>query len=179
MTLWRAFVFGLALACAAPTPAQPRDAMTHFFHAGFGDLKEELELARREGKRGLFLMFAAEDCPPCNAMKKGVFSQAAVQEYFRKHFRVLHVDFNGDDEMADFSGRTMRSKDFARTVARVRGTPTLMIFDTTGKELVRHAGMLRDAREALQFADYVVQDHVRRTAFDAYWRERAGTTARR
>lgn len=176
----RAIALTLALVLGGlPAAAQTRDAMTHFFQASFGDMKEELALARSEGKRGLFLMFAAEDCPPCIAMKKNVFSQAAVQDYFRKHFRVLHVDFNGDDEVADFSGRSMRSKDFARNVARVRGTPTLIIVDAKGNERVRHAGMLRDAREAMHFADYVVREHYRRTAFDVYWRGRGGTTARR
>lgn len=179
MRSWRAVAVAVLLGCASAAWAQARDAMTHFFQASFGDLKEELELARKEGKRGLFLMFAAEDCPPCIAMKKHVFSQAAVQDYFRRHFRVLHIDFNGDDEVADFSGRSMRSKDFARNVARVRGTPTLVVVDTQGNELARHAGMLRDANEAMQLADYVVRDHYRRVAFEAYWRERGGSMARR
>jgi thioredoxin-related protein len=169
LAAWLALSAGLP---AAAEPAQTRDAATHFFHASFGDLKEELQLARAEGKRGLFIMFAAEDCPPCIAMKKTVFSQVPVQDYFRRHFRVLHIDFNGDAEMADLEGRPMRSKDYARKVARVRGTPTLVIVDPTGTELVRHFGSLRDAREARWFADFVVREQYRRTAFDAYWRER-------
>ncbi|MCX8003548.1 MAG: thioredoxin fold domain-containing protein [Burkholderiaceae bacterium] len=179
MPRWLRFVCALTLAVATAAVAQTRDAMTHFFQASFGDLKEELELARKEGKRGLFIMFAAEDCPPCIAMKKNVFSQVTVQDYYRRHFRVLHVDFNGDDEMTDFNGRSMRSKEFARSVARVRGTPTVLIVDTAGKELVRHAGLLRDANEALHFADFVLRNHYQRVAFETYWRERGGTMSRR
>lgn len=166
---------GLALAWLAPgfaAAAQERAAETHFFDAGFGDLKDELRLARAEGKRGLFLMFSAEDCTPCIRMKKTVLNQVKVQEYYRRHFRVLHIDFNGDAEMADLEGRSMRSKDYAQKAARVRGTPTFMIIGLDGAELLRHQGPTRDAREFLWLADFVVHGEFRKKAYDAYQRER-------
>jgi thioredoxin-related protein len=172
MRALRVFLVMCGLALAWPAAAQTRDADLYFFHASFGDLKEELVLARAEGKRGLFLMFSAEYCTPCIVMKKTVLNQVPVQEYYKRHFRVLHIDFNGDAEMADLDGRTMRSKDYAQKVARVRGTPTLMIIGLDGKELARHYGPLRDVREFMWLAEFVVQDEFRRTAFDTYLRDR-------
>lgn len=171
-----ALLAGLALAW--PASAQTRDADLHFFQTSFGDLKEELALARAEGRRGLFLMFAAENCTPCIVMKKTVLNQVPVQEYYRRHFRVLHIDYNGDVEMADLEGRPMRAKDYAQKVARVRGTPTLMIIGLDGTELVRHYGPTRDAREFIWLGEFVVNGKFRRTAFDTYWRERVAAPAR-
>ncbi len=117
-------------------------------------------------------MFAAEDCPPCIRMKKTILNQASVQDYYRRYFRVLHIDYNGDTEMADLEGRPMRSKDYAQKVARVRGTPTFTAVGLDGKELLRHYGPTRDAGEFLLFADFVVKGEFRAKAFDAYRRER-------
>lgn len=176
MNLWRILVLTTSLALtgpvwAAPASAAGRDAMLHFFHPTFGDLKEELTLARKEGKLGLFMMFSAEACGPCIVMKKTVLSRVEVQEHFRRHFRVLHIDYNGDDEMADLKGRQLRSKDYAQNVARVRGTPSFMAIGLDGAELLRHYGPTRDAREFMGFAHYVVVGEFRRRPFDAFWRD--------
>lgn len=172
----RALQAVLLVACwalAGPVASAPtRDPDLHFFQASFGDLKEELGLARAEGKRGLFLMFYAEHCTPCIVMKKTVLNQVPVQEHFRRHFRVLKIDFNGDAEVTDVDGRPMRSKDYAQKVARVRGTPSFMVIGLDGKEVLRHFGPTRDAKQFMWFADYVVKEEFRRRPFDAYWRER-------
>jgi len=163
----------IALLVAWPAAAQStRDPAQHFFQASFGDLKEELALARSEGKQGLFLMFSAEYCPPCIVMKKTVLNQVPVQERFRSHFRVLEVDYNGDAEMADVDGRWMRSKDYAQKVAKVRGTPTFMVIGLDGKELLRHYGPTNGPRQFMWFADYVVEGIHRRQPFEAFWRGR-------
>lgn len=166
-----AFVAGLALAAPAAASGE-RPADTHFFDASFGDLKEELALARKEGKKGLFLMYAAEDCSPCIRMKATILNQARVQDHFRRHFRVLHIDFNGDTEVTDFEGRAMRAKDFAQKVARVIGTPTFAVIGLDGRELLRFYGPTRDVEEFMLFADYIVAGEYRSRPFDAYRRER-------
>jgi thioredoxin-related protein len=171
--LLQALVLFTGLALAGPgIAAAERDADSHFFDPSFGDLKEELQQARDEGKHGLFLMFSAEDCPYCIRMKKTVLNQVRVQEYYRRHFRVLHIDFHGDAEMADPEGRAMRSKDYAQKVAKVRATPTFVILGTDGTELLRHLGPTRDADEFLWLADYVVRGEYRTKPYDAYRRER-------
>jgi thioredoxin-related protein len=158
---------------AGDRTAHARSLQLHFFQAGFGDLKEELALARAEGKQGLFLMFSAEACTPCIVMKRTVLNQVPVQEHFRRHFRVLEIDYNGDAEMADVDGRPMRSKDYAQKVARVRGSPTFIVIGLDGKELLRHYGPTNGPGQFMWFADYVVVDGAyRRQPFEAYWRDR-------
>jgi thioredoxin-related protein len=174
MPLLRSIVLlaGLALAAAALAAGPVRPAETHFFDPSFGDLKEELQLARSDGKLGLFVMYAAEDCTPCIRMKQTILNQARVQDEFRRYFRVLHIDFNGDTEVTDFDGRTMRSKDYAQQVVRIRGTPSFTVVGLDGRELLRHYGPTRDADEFLLFAEFVVSGKHKVMPFDAYRRER-------
>lgn len=173
MSPWRSILWVLGFVAAGAASAQAvRDPQVYFFQASFGDLKEELALARKEGKLGLFVMYSAEACTPCILMKRTVLNQVPVQERFRRHFRVLEIDFNGDAEMADLDGRWMRSKDFAQKVAKVRGTPTFSAIGLDGKELLRHYGTTNGPRQFMWFADYVVNEEYRRQPFEVYWRER-------
>jgi thioredoxin-related protein len=158
-------------------PQARRDVDGHFFQAGFGDLPEELQLAAAEGKHGLFLMFGAEDCPPCKQMKERVLSLVAVQDYYRAHFRVLYVDFNGDVGMTDPDGRPMRAKDYAREVARVIGTPTFVFLDGDGREVLRHAGTTRDADEFMLLARFVVSGAYRSGHFADYRQRQSAAPA--
>lgn len=165
----------LALSWPAQAQAQAsqdRPAHVHFFELSFGDLPEEMQLAREQGKLGLFVMYAAEDCPPCIRIKATILNRPEVQEHFRRHFRVLHIDFNGDSEVVALDGRAMRSKEFAREVARVRGTPTFSVIGLDGKELLRHFGPTRNAAEFMWLADYVVAGEHRRRPYEAYRKER-------
>jgi hypothetical protein len=57
--------------------------MTHFFEQSFGNLKDELALAKQEGKLGVFVMFNDPDCPWCQKMKATMLNQPAVQDYYR------------------------------------------------------------------------------------------------
>lgn len=164
---------GLGLAPLRPALADPdRPAHPHFFELSFGDLPEEIQLAREQGKLGLFVMYGAENCAPCIRMKTTILNQPQVQEHFRRHFRVLHIDFNGDSEVVALDGRAMRSKEFAREVARVRGTPTFSVIGLDGKELLRHFGPTRNAAEFMWLADYVVAGEHRRRPYEAYRKER-------
>jgi thioredoxin-related protein len=152
-----------------------RSASLHFFQVGFGDLPEEMQLAAEEGKHGLFLMFSAEDCPPCIRMKENIMSLPHVQAYYREHFRVLDIDFNGDVEVTALDGRTMRSKDFSSQVAGIIGTPTVVFLDLDGQELLRRAGGITDVDEFMALARFVVSGEYRNQTFAEFRKEGAAT----
>ncbi len=48
--------------------ATPRDPYEYFFEQSLDDLTEELEIAREEGKRGVFLFFEMDECPFCHRL---------------------------------------------------------------------------------------------------------------
>lgn len=171
----RPLVFLVALLALLPAPAPAaatRDPMTHFFDQSFASLPDEVAATRAEGKRGILVMFVAEDCPWCAKMKAGVLNRVEVQDYYRRHFRILMMDANGDAPMTDFNGHEMPQKDFAFKLHRVRATPVFMFFGLDGKVLLRYTGATRDAREFLWLGEFVVSGAYARTNFTAYKRDR-------
>lgn len=168
----KAFFLAFALALSIPAGSalgQARDADTHFFQPGFRDLPEELESARREGKLGLAIMFEAEDCPPCKRMKRDILSQARVQDYYRKHFRVISIDFNGDQEVVDPAGRTLTEKRYAgKEGAGIRGTPSFLFLDLQGKEMTRQYGEIRSVDTFMKLGEFVASGAWRERDFKTY-----------
>jgi len=165
-------MFPVASSSAGPG----RDAATNFFYPGFGDLREELDTARKEGKQGVLVMFDDAECPWCHKMKTTILNQPAVQDYFRARFRPVRVDTRGDAPMTDFQGKDTTGKDFSFKVNRVRATPVFIFFDLDGNTLVRHTGPTRSAEEFLWLGEFVADGHYKRTNFAAYKQERRGAS---
>src|SRR3990170_728583 len=149
-----------------------RDPMQHFFHQSFNSLPDEIADAKRGGQQAILIMFEAEDCPWCAKMKATVLNQVAVQDYYRKHFRILMMDVNGDAPMTDFSGQEMSQKEFAFKHNRVRATPVFTFFGLDGKLLTKYTGAARDPEEFLWLGEVVVGGARKTTDFSAH--QRAG-----
>ena len=148
-----------------------RDPVAYFFNQSFNNLDEELEVALEEGKSGVFIMFSDKDCPWCAKMKSGIMSRVDVQEYYRKHFRVLMIDIRGDTQMTDFKGEEMSEKDFAFNQFRVRATPVFLFFDTSGNKTMRLTGIVRNAEEFIWLAEFVVNGDYKTMNFNKYKRQ--------
>ncbi|MEA1888258.1 MAG: thioredoxin family protein [Pseudomonadota bacterium] len=164
------FIFYL-LVIAGVAQAQVRDVNEGFFQQSFGDLSDELVTAKEEGKKGVFIMFDDKDCPWCAKMKATVLNQAKVQDYFRKYFRILHIDVNGDAIITDFSGNELTEKDFAEKT-RVRATPVMVFYDLSGKPMHRYTGASRNIQEFMWLGEFVVEDHYKTQRFPVFKREK-------
>jgi len=134
----------------------PRDPYQYFFEASLGDLTEELEIARENGKQGIFVFFEMDECPFCHRMKQTVLNQPDVQEFFGAHFRSLSIDIEGDIEIVDFAGNTTTQKEFARA-NRVRATPLLAFFDLQGELLFKYVGAPSGKQEFMWMGEYVTE----------------------
>ena len=82
------FAFLFWLLPALLQASETRDPYEHFFEASLGDLTEELEIARDEGKQGIFVFFEMDECPFCHRMKQTVLNQVEVQEFFGQRFHL-------------------------------------------------------------------------------------------
>lgn len=165
--------FCLGLFVASSVSAEEiRDPETHFFGQSFGDLKEELQTARSEGKKGLFVMFHNTECPWCAKMKANVMNQVSVQDYYGKYFVNVQIDTEGSEMITDFNGKEMMEKDFALKHNRIRATPVFLFFDTNGKQLVKYTGATRNTREFMWLGEFVVGEHYTNKRFAIYKRER-------
>lgn len=152
----RQLLVALLLLFAAPSWAETRDPMTHFFQPKFGDLQAELDVAKNQGKKGIFLFFEMDDCPWCQRMKATILNQSDVQDAYREKFLLYPIDVNGDTELTDFQGKATTEKAFAFGL-RVRATPVMIFFDVEGKPLARHTGPVKDKAEFLLLARYVTE----------------------
>lgn len=151
--------------------AQTRDVNEGFFQQTFGDLPDELETAKEEGKTGVFIMFDDKDCPWCAKMKATVLNQVKVQDYFRKHFRILHIDVNGDAIIIDFKGDELTEKAFAEKT-RVRATPVMVFYDLSGKPMHRYTGATRNVKEFLWLGEFVAEGNYKTQSFPVFKREK-------
>ena len=150
--------------------AAPRDPYKHFFNESWGDFTEEVEIARNEGKKGVLLFFEMDECPFCHYMKNTVLNQPEVQDFFRKNFRIVSVDIEGDIEITNFQGEKKTQKDFAFREHRVRATPVFVFFDLTGKRIYRHIGKTSDVAEFLLMGEYIVNEHYKTMSFTRFKR---------
>ncbi|HHC75321.1 MAG TPA: thioredoxin, partial [Thiothrix sp.] len=134
---------------------------TSFFDETFNDLTEELATAKEDEKKAMLLMFEMDECPFCHRMKQTILNQPEVLAYYRKHFRIISVDIEGDLELIDFTGKTTTQKDFALKQHRVRATPVFLFFDLEGKAIKqgRFTGASKDAEEFLQLGQFIVEEH--------------------
>jgi len=160
-------ITGVALASVSGS----RDPREFFFTLTFGDLPEEMEVARGDGKLGMLLFFEAEDCPYCHHMLKNVFNQTNVQDWYQERFVSIAIDIHGDVEMQDFSGTTLPSKVFSDQQG-VFLTPVMSFVDLGGEEIYRHLGMIGTPQEFLLLGEYVVDGHYKKTHYDDFSRAR-------
>jgi protein disulfide-isomerase len=95
--------------------------------------------AQAKAEHKLILMdFNGSDwCPPCKALKKNVFSSPEFLEYAKKNLVLVDVDFPRQKKLSpeQTAANEALSKKFD-----VEGFPTVVILDSTGKELKKDAG---------------------------------------
>jgi len=161
----------LFLAAGMLQAAGPRDPETHFFDQTLGDFREEMALAKAEGKTGVLLFFELQDCPFCERMKRTVLNQPEVQDFYKQHFLIFPVDIEGQVDVVDFQGHEMTEKDFAFKENRVRATPVFLFVDLEGKPVARYTGATRDKEEFMLLGRYVVDGIYKSQSFTRYKRQ--------
>lgn len=161
----------LLLLCSFPTFSEERDPELWFFNQYSTDFRQQLDLARDEGKSAVVILFEMENCVFCERLKTTVLNQPAVQKYYRNHFRVFPVDVQADTAMMDFAGKDTTQKAFSVKKHRVRATPVIAFFDLEGSLLHRHAGTVRDADEFMLMGAFVADEHYKTMRFSTYQRD--------
>jgi len=174
---------------AVSTPDKPADAassakvetrdVAKFFDESFNDMKEELETAKTDGKKGLLIMFEMDECPFCHRMKTTVLNRSDIQDYYKENFRIVTVDIEGDVELTNFKGEATTQKDFALKEFRVRATPVFQFIGLDGEPIknARLTGATKDADEFMLFGKYVADKKNEDTPFSKFKREQGGDAA--
>jgi len=97
-----------------------------WFLESFLDLADDLEGARKEGKR-FVVMWELKGCPYCKETHFVNFAQARVSNYIKTNFEVLQLNIIGSRRVTDFDGAEMSEKELAAKYG-VRFTPTFQFF---------------------------------------------------
>ncbi|MGB1109618.1 MAG: thioredoxin family protein [Gammaproteobacteria bacterium] len=163
---------GLFLIASSAQSAVPRDPYKFFFTETFGDLTEDLDIAKEQGKKAVFVFFEMDECPFCHRMKQTVLNQPEVQDYFREHFHNLSIDIEGDVEIVDFKGNNDTMKDWAAKKHRVRATPMMAFFDLEGNRISKFVGAAANIQEFLWYGEFIVSGAYKDMRFSKYKRAR-------
>lgn len=189
LTTLMSLSISLPVAFAEDKPAEPASAaastetgkvevrdVAQFFDESFNDMKEEIETAKTDGKKGLLIMFEMDECPFCHRMKTTVLNRSDIQDYYKENFRIVSVDIEGDVEMTNFKGESVPQKDFALKEFRVRATPVFQFIGLDGEPVKngRLTGATKDADEFMLFGKYVVEKKNEATPFSKFKREQGG-----
>lgn len=165
MRMLRAVLVFLLIAGSCTGSAFAADP-DRFFDQGLGDFAAELKSATAAGKSGVLLMFELEGCPYCTKLRQQVLSRDDVQAYFRKHFASFAVDVVGALPIIDFAGQPTTEKAYAGAM-KIRGTPTIVFFGASGKELARVSGA-KDAAAFMLAGRYIAEGHYKTLSLEQF-----------
>jgi len=154
------------------TSAAVRDPYTDFFNETWGDLPEELIKAKQSGRKAILIFFEMDECPFCHYMKKNVLNQVKVQKFYRKYFLNFPVDIEGDIEMVNLKGKTVKQKDFSFKGYRVRATPVFAFFDLNGKLIYRHTGKTSGVDEFMWLGEYIAYGIYKKINYNRYKKQK-------
>ncbi len=168
----RRWLLGLLLFFPLLAAAEVRDPEKYFFDDKLGNFKEELQVAKQQGKKGIMFFFELDDCPWCARMKATILNQSDVQDFFHQHFMIFPIDVAGDVPMTDFKGREIQEKAYALE-NRVRATPVVMFFDLEGNQITRFTGAAKSKEDFLLLGRYVVDGVYKEMPFERYKKAQA------
>ena len=178
----RAFVVAIAALWAPPwaaaqvNPDAPQAIEPPaWFAQSFLDLPDELAAAKQERKR-LLLYFGQDGCPYCRQLMEVNFTQKAIVDKTREHFRAIAFNIWGDLEVTTLDGRRLTEKQFARHLG-VQFTPTLLFLDEQGRVTTRLNGYWPPHRFAAAL-DYVATRQEGRLSLPDYLAQQAPEAAR-
>lgn len=97
-----------------------------WFLESFLDLADDLEGARKEGKR-FAIMWELRGCPYCKETHLVNFAQPRIADYVKANFEVLQLNIIGSRKVTDFDGQELSEKEMAAKYG-VRFTPTFQFF---------------------------------------------------
>jgi len=137
-----------------------------WFKLSFLDIREDLEEAKKSGKKGLMLYFGMEKCPYCKALMDVNFSKSDIVSYTQENFDVVAIDVRGSRSVTTLSGEVISEKEFA-VRNKANFTPTLLFFDHSGKEVHRMVGYYKPYTFRA-ILEYVADSHYANETFRQY-----------
>lgn len=146
-------------------PLEEEIVLPDWFKVSFLDLKEDLDEALANGKRGIIIYFGQKHCPYCKAHLENNWGNRNIITYTLKHFDVIAINVRGQRQVTDFDGSEFTEKQYS-TKEKTNFTPSIMFYTKDGLSLT-----LRGYRPPYQFQaalEYVADQHYKKENFAGY-----------
>ena len=152
--------------------AQLEEELTYpdWFKLSLGDLRDDLEEAKKAGKKGIITYFGQKRCAYCEQFFKTSLADVEIQNYLRDHYDIIAFDIWGIDDIIDTDGTTYTERELSIHY-KTNFTPSLVFYDAEGTPVFRLRGFYPPYkfRAALQ---YVTEEFYKKEKFSEYF-ERA------
>jgi len=134
-------------------------------------LKPPYDLRRRSGGKPLAVLFETRSCAPCDEMHKEGFKRKEVQALL-PGFDVARFSLSDRAELTTPGGRKTTGEAWAREL-KISYTPSIVFFDTAGKEVFRVEAYLRPFHLATSFEYVAGGDYRTEPEFQRYLQAKA------
>lgn len=104
-------------------------------------MKSPLDLRRKPGGKPLAVLFETSPCEGCDELHRTAFRRNEVLAQIRK-FDVAQLALGGTATLLDLNGRKTSEARWAREL-KVARAPTMVLFDNSGREVLRAEAYLR------------------------------------
>jgi thioredoxin-related protein len=141
-----------------------------WFKLSLGDLRDDLEEAKKAGKKGIVTYFGQKRCAYCEQFFKTSLADTEIINYLKKHYDIIAFNIWGIDDIIDTDGKSFTERELSIRY-KTNFTPSLVFYDLDGTPVFRLRGYYPPYkfRAALQF---VVEEFYKEETFADYF-ERA------
>lgn len=137
-----------------------------WFKKSSGDLRDDLDDALAEGKKGLIIYFGQDLCSYCEQFIKNSLGSSDIEHYTRKNYDVININIWSNMDIIDTDGKEYTERELSIHY-NTNFTPSLIFYDQKGKPIFRLRGYYTPYkfRAALK---YVAEEFYLKEAFRDY-----------
>jgi len=128
-------------------------ASSGVLHQDKGYLQEPYRLAGRSGDKPLLVLFEQKECAPCDELHQDILRREESVELLQ-HFDVVLLDMWSRTPVQTPGGVDTSAAEWSRQLT-IQYAPTMVIFDTSGREVFRTEAYLK-AFHTQSALDYVL-----------------------
>ena len=155
-----------------PAPAKGEMHQENFFRPAPFDLGR---LGNAKG-RPIAVFFEQKDCPACDELHAKVLPDKATRQVIGK-FHAVQLNMWGNDPVTLPDGRQTTAREWAKTLD-VKYAPTIVLFDATGKEIIRSEAFFKVFHTQGIFSYVDSGSYKKEPSFQRYLEGRAETIRR-
>lgn len=137
-----------------------------WFKDSFLDLREDLQQAKADGKKGIALYFGQENCAYCKALMEINLARPDIVKYVRDNYEIITLDIWGSRMLTMFDGSQISERDLSIR-ENTNFTPSLIFYDAAGDIAFRMRGYYPPYRFQAMMT-FIVEDFYKFESFRDY-----------